>query len=84
MFPAVGGELKGTIDLSIATDVRPSTEIDHKPWEMEIVTPERTYRLECETQELLHGWFLSLAKYSLDPQALIDWTPVSSQPICHS
>ena len=72
---AVGGELKGTIDLSVASDVRPSTEIDHKPWEMEIVTPERTYRLECETQEQLSGWFIALAQYSLDPDALINWTP---------
>eukprot|EP01043_Picozoa_sp_COSAG02_P035490 COSAG02_NODE_2545_length_8565_cov_7.011339_2_plen_687_part_00 len=71
----VGGDLKGTIDLSLVTDVRPSTEIDHKQWEMEIVSPTRTYRLDCETQEELKRWFLSLAKYSLDPQALAAWVP---------
>eukprot|EP01046_Picozoa_sp_COSAG06_P028673 COSAG06_NODE_2601_length_6597_cov_26.465651_1_plen_665_part_10 len=71
----VGGDLKGTIDLESATDVRPSTEIDHKQWEMEIVCPERTYRMECETEEQLKGWFLSLAKYSSDPEGLAAWTP---------
>ena len=71
----VGGDLKGTIDLSLVTDVRPSTEIDHKQWEMEIVAPTRTYRLDCETQEELKQWLLSLAKHSLDPEALAAWVP---------
>lgn len=71
----IAGDLKGTIDLSLATDVRPSTEIDHKQWEMEIVCPNRVYRLACETQEELKRWFLSLSKYSLDPEALAAWVP---------
>jgi hypothetical protein len=71
----VGGKIKGVVDLAEAVDVRPSQEVGRRQWEMEIVLPQRQFRLECETQEDLARWLRALAKYSKDPQKLTDWEP---------
>ena len=71
----VGADVLGVVDLVKATDVRPSAHLGHKQWEIEIVTPDRTYRLECDTADSMHDWLCSLAKFSVDPEALRNWVP---------
>ena len=71
-FEKKGGEKKGSIDLVSALDVRPSAyenETKRREFEIEVVVPDRTYRLDCETNAGAQGWLHSLAKFSADPEA---------------
>ena len=63
------GHKKGIIRLDDATDVRPSTATSGRThgldgrtddWEMEVVTPERTWRLRAASESEMYAWLLVL------------------------
>ena len=54
-------EQKGTINISACTLVRDSESDTKEKFELELVSPKRTYRLRCESSAEFESWRESLA-----------------------
>ena len=61
-YEKAGGKEKGMVKLQTATEVRVSEAPNSAPGELELVTPDRTYRFRAPDQRSMEVWIEEIGK----------------------